>query len=61
MDGDDSRAATKEELVTELAKVTAERDMLKAFAEAAIEEMSQEEFSAVRRRMDEYDAQRGIT
>lgn len=61
MDGDDSRAATKEELVTELAKVTAERDMLKVLAEAAIEEMSPEQFAAVRRRMDAYDAQRGVT
>jgi hypothetical protein len=61
MDGDDSRAATKEELVTELARVTAERDMLKVFAEVAIEEMPPEAFAAVRRRMDEYDVQRGIT
>lgn len=60
MDGDDSRAATKEELVTELARVTAERDMLKVFAAVAIEEMSKDEFAAVRRRMDQYDAQRGI-
>jgi hypothetical protein len=61
MDGDDSRTAAEEELVTELAKVTAERDMLKVFAEVAIEEMSPEQFSAVRRRMDAYDAQRGVT
>lgn len=47
--------------MTELAKVTAERDMLKVLAEAAIEEMSPEQFAAVRRRMDAYDAQRGVT
>lgn len=61
MDGDDSRAATKEELVTELARVTAERDMFRFLSEVAIEEMSPEQFAAVRRRMDAYDAQRGVT